>query len=189
MKRKILPIVVILMFLFTVLSPIQAIKTADTKTSAGLPDLTCDVEIVEIDGGYNIQLTVTNEGTATTNVWSVHARAYGPIAYLFYRLGINMSSGPFAGILVWIACRFDITFWPIIGTGAYSSAYPLAPGQSYTITSSFNIPINHLYPDEKFVIIIEGIADREKKVKESNEFNNRDIIRWWFPTKTNPPSS
>ena len=50
-------------------------------------------------------------------------------------------------------------------------------------------------PHEKFrtngniAIVFEVSADPEMDVEESNEQNNQDIVRWWFPLKNDPPIS
>jgi hypothetical protein len=64
----------------------------------------------------------------------------------------------------------------------------LEPGESYTNTGFF--PIDYEidnYINMKLCIITEMIVDQHNVIKESNETNNREVSKWWFPIRNEPP--
>ena len=50
------------------------------------------------------------------------------------------------------------------------------------------VKMNHYNGNMKIGFVIEGIADPKDEIEELDEYNNREVLRWWFPL-INEPSS
>jgi hypothetical protein len=163
----------------------------------GLPDLVWDIEFEQIgdNGYYYAWLCVTNIGEAPAVPESNFSLQWGAYPFGAYHLKDawiwffdNLPEDLwifFAELLL-----VKLHFWPSPNVEGEDRFYePLNPGETIKRWSLF--PIND-EADEFFnarlCIIISGMVDPENRIVESNEDNNKFVVRWWFTKKTDPPS-
>jgi len=107
-----------------------------------------------------------------------------------HNLGFDPSKNEKIGLFLMVFCHFN-TLSVISSRISQGVNGALLPGETKEFNSWFAIPMPH----EKFrtngniAIVFEVSADPEMDVEESNEQNNQDIVRWWFPLKNDPPIS
>lgn len=160
---------------------------------SGLPDLIGTIQIVEFDDLHYINYSVENIGEGVANNFSCKVTIYPFGTFLFrnsfFEILFKLVSPQ---VLYWITLPFhllhiDINF---IARQTTTSINPLLPGESYQnyvgypVDSEVQDYINH-----KICIITEIVVDPDNIIAESNEKNNREIIRWWLPLKNEPAKS
>ena len=165
----------------------------ENKLQSGLPDLFGTIQIVEFDDLHYIKYSVNNNGDGVADNFSCTVTMYPFGTFLFrssfFEILSNLVSPQ---ILYWITLPFHLLHIDIncIARQTTTSINPLFPGESYQnfvgypIDSEVQYYINH-----KICFIIEIVVDPNNEIQESNELNNRDVIRWWIPLRNEPPKS
>jgi len=201
MREKIVACVCVLLFLFTCFPVVESYQSNNIRVdelvtaTADLPDLVYNyIGCIDIDGEghYVVEFSISNIGNAVAEEWSVNMSVHYFGALFLSKLGFD----PFNNIFHQKISNFLFAFFHFetifilsscITSGLHNN---LLPGETKEFTSWFEItmPINQFRTNGNIAIVIEGIADPEMDVEESNEQNNQEIVRWWFPLKNDPPT-
>jgi hypothetical protein len=168
MKIKIMAIAIISILLLTGSSGLltaKSLKPENKETSLGLPDLVTKVEFFHIEENcYCIKQTISNKGTAIATDIQYKCRLNDLSTFMLLFLGVDAH---------WISKSGIIT--------------DLEPGESIKKYSLFAIDVS---PGSSWCLnlglIIDGVVDKGNNIKESKEFNNRDIVVWFLPCLTKP---
>lgn len=194
--RKIISLFFIIVIVFNnpiLVNLVQGNNSSLDKNQENLPDLVGSVDIYEKNDSYWFNFSITNNGNAPANNYTVVVTVYPFGTFLFrnafFRLILNLPPS-IRAIIVNPIVRVLHIFPFFIQDHGYHSEYPLNPGE--TINGSSWSPFDYdidSYINTKICIILECVVDPENYIKESNELNNNDIIRWWFPLNTEPPSN
>jgi hypothetical protein len=176
----------------TVFSSIQAKEYKNDRQSK-LPDLTGFIQIVEFDDFHYIKYSVNNSGDGPENNFSCKVTIYPFGTFLFrnsfFEILYKLVSPQ---VLYWITLPFHLLHISpsFIACQTTTSTTPLLPGESYQ--NYVGYPIDgqvQNYINHKICIITEIVVDPDNIIAESNENNNREIIRWWLPLKNEPEKS
>jgi hypothetical protein len=198
MRNKILIFIVILMA-FTATIPnvisnptINNISNKDKNQD--LPDLVGSVEIVEIDNYHYFRYSITNIGDAPAETFEIYTVAYPfgvfPLRGAIFEFLRDMLPQEIF-YFFWAPLVILLKIHPFFLVGErYIAPFPLNPGETYTSICGgpFDDELEEFF-NEQICYIIECIVDPNNDIKESNEFNNREVLRWWFPLKTDPPKN
>lgn len=196
--RRMKVIILILFLLVSILvpsvfsNPVKKKYTEnDDINSCGRPDLIGSLKIVEFNNSHYFQCNITNIGDAPASFFKVNITAYPFGTYLFrdkfYQLLRDLLT-PQALLIITIPLII-LKISPSFLLRLESSAnFSLEPNESYILDSMipFDSSIED-YINSRTCVIIEVIVDEYNEIIESNELNNRDVIKWWFPLKTDYP--
>ena len=173
---------------------------SDGKENAvqmGLPDLIWDIDFVisNFTGYYHALVSVTNIGDAPAvpeNNFTLKWGAYPFGAYHFKDAWVYFFISLPEDLCIFFAelLVVKLHFWPFPNVECEHRFYDsLDPGETVTRTSmgSINDEADEFF-NARLCIIFSGMVDPENRIIESNEDNNRNIVRWWFTKKTDPPS-
>jgi len=200
LKIKIKSMIILFLLISTICNGLIVQSTTEKQTEitnqSGLPDLILNVSFIENeDNGYHYyRMDVTNIGDApavpednfTTKVTSYPFGIYpfyDAICFILWHLPYPI----YVAIVTFLATKLHI--WLIFSVESIRTFYePLEPGETYTSFCVF--PMDQEADDfinAKLCIVTEAIVDVNNTIKESNEDNNKEIIRWWLPNIMNPP--
>ena len=163
------------------------------ESQDGLPDLVGSIDkIIEKNNSYYAEFSITNIGDAPAEGFSIEVTAY-PFGKFFLRNSLfdsllKILPRPLFDLIA--ISLYIMGFFPsFIMKQNINSTNQLMPGESHTNNwyMSFFNPDFYTEWNIKTCIILECIVDKDKLIRESNEFNNRDVIRWWFPLRDEPP--
>jgi hypothetical protein len=158
-----------------------------------LPDLVGSVELFEEGGQTWYNYSITNIGDAAADHFNVTVTLY-PFGTFLLRNTIWLFLIEYLPptILDIIAISLDMMgIFPFFMRQSRTDSWnPLLPGETDVETSwgPFDVDFDK-YFNSRVCMILECVADPDNEIKESNEMNNRDVIRWWFPLKTQPPAN
>ncbi|HEC89552.1 MAG TPA: hypothetical protein ENI44_03100, partial [Thermoplasmatales archaeon] len=198
MRGKLVAILFVLILLLAGLPNAMSsdsIRYDKKKTSSGLPDLVCKLEIIKskFDGYYHVKYSIENIGDAPTKDWLIKISVYPFGVMLLYHLGFDPEHKYLHYIIMYLsALYFHVLLFKLMEEYMKSTGYVLYPGKNLTFISIFPIYFGtkeELVGNLKIGFVIEGVADPDDKVEESDEHNNREVLRWWFPAVTKPPST
>jgi hypothetical protein len=200
LKRKIKSIIILFLLISTTCTGLMAQSTIEKQTDitnqSGLPDLILNVSFIknENNGYYYYRMTVTNIGDApavpednftfkvTGYPFGIY-HLYDAICYILWHLPYHL----YIAVSIFLVTKLHI--WPLFCVESVTTLdQPLNPGDSYTRTCVF--PVDQEADDfinAKLCIVTEAIVDVDDTIKESNERNNKKVIRWWLPNIMNPP--
>jgi len=201
LKRKIKSIIILFLLISAACTGLIAQSTTEKETDissqSGLPDLILNVSFIKnVDNGYHYyKMDVTNigdapavpEGNFTIKVTSYPFGIYpmyDAICFILWHLPYPI----YVAVVTFLATKLHI--WLIFSVESIQYFYePLNPGETFTRTGVF--PMDQeadKYVNAKLCIVTETIVDVYDSIKESNENNNKEIIRWWLPNIMNPPN-
>ncbi|RLF58366.1 MAG: hypothetical protein DRN27_05650 [Thermoplasmata archaeon] len=196
MREKIISIILIIIFLGVSFPVVESYQSNNqnpiddiVSSATGLPDLVCSLDLVKIGEWYYVNYSVTNIGDKTAKGVTMNVTVYPFGCYFLDIEGFLLKNLPFDiawPILEFIVLKLHI--WPgwLMGSNRLVLK-PLFPGETVSKISAFpvDLGIDEFY-NAKLCIIVEGIVDRENTVIESNESNNKEILRCWLPLNTAP---
>lgn len=190
--KKTLTLIIVLLLILPAINNVYAIDKNDS-THDELPDLVSSIDgIIESNNSHYWEVSIMNIGNVPSNNYTIEIVAY-PLGLFLLRntiLETLYNVLPYYLFnLIAIPLLVVFRFYPLyITRQTITSPYQLYPGESYNFTAI--LPFDE-YVDRfiniRTCIIIESIADHKDRVKESNEDNNRDVVRWWFPLRNEPP--
>lgn len=201
MKRKIKSIIILFLLISATCTGLiaQSIneKEIDISSQSGLPDLILNVSFIKNeDNGYHYyKMDVTNigdapavpEGNFTVTVTSYPFGIYPFFDVITYIL-LHLPYPIYVAVVMFLVTKLHI--WPVPCTESNRYFYePLNPGETYTTYGVF--PVDQEadeFINAQLCIVTEAIVDVDDTIKESNENNNKEIIRWWLPNIMNPPN-
>ena len=197
MREKLVAIIFIFIILFAslpIVSSNQSTKTSPSEEimEIGSPDLICYMELVKIQEWHYLNYSLTNIGNAPATNCSINVTIYPFGIYLFHNSFFYLLEQILPPSIFFIIMNTLIEFfhiWPTYLMGEYRFFFqPINPSETITRTSFFPVDagLEGLH-NAQLCLIIEVIADKIGIVDESNELNNKAVMRWWFPLKTDPP--
>ena len=120
----------------------DSIRYDKKKTSSGLPDLVCKLEIIksEFDGYYYVKYSIENIGDAPTKDWPIKVSVYPFGAMSLYHLGFDPEHKYIHYIIMDVlAVFFHIFLIKLTESYTVSDGYNLRPGENLTFIPVFPV--------------------------------------------------
>jgi len=191
MRGKNITLIIVLILISTSISSVIRVSSREDTCQIGKPDLVFDkFELVKDEDTVYLDWSIKNVGDASTGNDSIRVNfsfCYFGVDYLFNN-GIieyfNLDKYPNLDILLIITYYLHLFILPGSHHGRFID--PLEPGENGTCWMSVIWPMSEFEDDGWFIndnicLIFRGIIDEYNIIAESDETNNQEVIRIWFP--------
>ena len=199
MREKLIALTFVIIIVLTSIPIALSVEVksneSEQTTKSALPDLILDVSFIERENGYHYtKMVVKNIGDAPaipTGNYTVKVSSYPfgiyPVHEPLMKIFFNLPDFLFVLFVNVVILKLHIYPLPTLLSEGYFYD-PLYPNK--TETRYAMLPMDQEaddYFNAKICIVTETVVDYFDTIKESNETNNKKIIRWWLPNIMNPP--